>query len=143
MTINPSDLSDAALAGLISTTIEQACFGDEQQFPLDETIDRWFAQDYRQYTDGHSLDLAAFRDHLALLRSRVSTGHVEVLELIHEGRRVADRHLVTMTRADGTTSTIEMMMFARFDDSGRIQQAGEMSQVLRGDSRDRSLVSDH
>jgi len=67
---------------VIANALGQVCLGDEERFPLAETIDRYFAPGYRQCTDGEEPDRAAFGEHMQTLRRRVASGRVEVSEVV-------------------------------------------------------------
>ncbi|MEU1425095.1 nuclear transport factor 2 family protein [Kitasatospora sp. NPDC005751] len=108
---------------------------------LAEAVDRHFAPDYRQRTDGSWADRAEFTAHIAHLREVVASGRVEVLDELVQGDRYADRHVVDVTKTDGSTVRMEVYVFAEFAADGRFRRLEETTLMLRGDEEDRDLGS--
>ncbi|MFK0257053.1 nuclear transport factor 2 family protein [Streptomyces sp. NPDC090445] len=106
---------------------------------LDEAIDRHFAPDYRQRTNGEWSDRAAFTRHMARLRSLVRSGHIEVHEELRDGLRYADRHTVTLSRHKGSTSRTEVYLFAEMAPDGRFRRVEETTLLVDGHADDRNL----
>jgi len=121
-------------AAFIETALNEVCFGGEDRYPLAATLDRYFAPGYRQYTDGETVDRDGFAAHIKTLRALVADGHIEVLEAVRQDNRVADRHLVTVTRHDGTTQRIEIYLFGELAPDGRLLRVDEISHVIDGDA---------
>lgn len=119
-------------AAFVETALNEVCFGDDQHHPLEATIDRYFAPDYRQYTDGEVTDRDGFAAHIAALRALTVAGRIEVLEIVRQGNRIADRHEVTVTRRDGTTSRMEIYLFGELAADGRLRRVDEISHPLDG-----------
>src|SRR6201986_2439501 len=76
---------DADPAGFVETALNEVCCGNDDRHPLAATIDRYFAPDYRQYTDGEVVDRDGFAAHIAALRALTATGRIEVLEIVRQG----------------------------------------------------------
>ncbi len=108
---------------------------------LDEAVDRHFAPDYRQRTDGRWDDRTEFLTHIAHLREVVVDGRVEVHDELAAGDRYADRHTVTVTKADGSTVRMEVYLFAEFAPDGRFRRIEETTLLLEGAEADRDLGS--
>ncbi|MER6394859.1 nuclear transport factor 2 family protein [Kitasatospora sp. NPDC001603] len=108
---------------------------------LAEAVDRHFAPDYRQRTDGSWADRAEFTAHIAHLREVVASGRVEVLDELVQGDRYADRHVVDVTKTDGSTVRMEVYVFAEFSPDGRFRRLEETTLMLRGGEEDRDLGS--
>ncbi|MFJ9648529.1 nuclear transport factor 2 family protein [Streptomyces sp. NPDC004244] len=106
---------------------------------LEEALDRHFAPDYRQRTNGAWSDRAAFAEHMARLRSLIGSGHVEVHEELRDGARYADRHTVTLTLRDGGTSRTEVYLFALMAPDGRFRRVEETTLLIDGRPEDRNL----
>ena len=108
---------------------------------LDEALDRHFAPDYRQRTDGRWADRAGFAEHIAHLRQVVVGGSVEVVEELADGTRYADRHIVDVTKKDGSSVRMEVYVFGEFAPDGRFRRIEETTLMLAGQESDRDLGS--
>ena len=131
---------DTDPAGFVETALNEVCFGDDELHPLAATIDRYFTPDYRQYTDGEVVDRDGFAAHLAALRAVTAAGRIDVLEIVRQGNRIADRHEVTVTKRDGTTSRMEIYLFGEVAADGRLRRVDEISHLLDGEDGDTELA---
>jgi hypothetical protein len=111
------------------------------ELELSEAVDRHFAPDYRQRTDGCWADRTEFTAHIAHLRASVAGGSVRVLDELVGGDRYADRHVVDVTKTDGSTVSMEVCLFAEFAPDGRFRRIEETTLLLRGAEHDRNLGS--
>ncbi|MFF8352672.1 nuclear transport factor 2 family protein [Streptomyces chartreusis] len=102
-------------------------------------LDRHFAPDYRQRTNGEWSDRASFVQHMTRLRSLVRSGHIEVHEELRDGPRYADRHTVTITQHNGRTSRTEVYLFAQLAPDGRFQRVEETTLLVTGHPDDGNL----
>jgi hypothetical protein len=127
-------------AAFIETALTEVCFGQEDSHPLEATIDRYFSPGYQQRTDGETADRNAFAGHIRALRALAATGSVRVLEVIRQGHRIADRHEVTITKRDGTTTRIQVYLFGEFAADGRLRRVDEVSRVIDGGDGDAGLA---
>ncbi len=112
---------------------------NEQATPLEEAVDRHFSPQYRQRTDGTWVDRPGFVRHIAHLRAIVESATVEVIDEFIDGRRYADRHLVTVIKRDGGRSVHEVSLFGELDDEGRFVRVEETTLMLTGGEADRGL----
>ncbi|MGK4581870.1 nuclear transport factor 2 family protein [Kitasatospora sp. HPMI-4] len=128
--MNHTDIS-AALTDLLLTP----------GLDLDEAVDRHFAPDYRQRTDGRWDDRQEFLTHIAHLRGVVATGSIEVHEELAQGDRYADRHTVNITKTDGSAVRMEVYLFGEFAPDGRFRRIEETTLMLEGAEGDRNLGS--
>lgn len=108
---------------------------------LAAAVERHFAPDYRQRTDGQWADRAGFVEHIAHLRSLVASGTVRVIDELVDGSRYADRHVVEVVKRDGSRVETEVYVFAEFAPDGRFRTIEETTLMLAGDEADRSLGS--
>jgi hypothetical protein len=108
---------------------------------LASAVDRHFAPDYRQRTDGQWEDRAGFVAHIAHLRSIVASGTVRVLDEFSAGARYADRHVVEVVKQDGSRVETEVYLFAAFAADGRFRVIEESTLMLAGSAADRALGS--
>ncbi|MEV8431397.1 nuclear transport factor 2 family protein [Streptomyces sp. HUAS 31] len=106
---------------------------------LAEALERHFAPDYRQRTNGEWSDRASFVQHMTRLRSLVRSGHIEVHEELRDGLRYADRHTVTITQHNGRTSRTEVYLFAQLAPDGRFQRVEEATLLVTGHPDDGNL----
>ncbi|AKT51704.1 nuclear transport factor 2 family protein [Arsenicicoccus sp. oral taxon 190] len=110
--------------------------------PLDAVVDRHFTDDYRQRTNGTWDDRAGFVDHIQHLGEVVRDVDITVLDEYDDGERYADRHVVEVTKRDGSTVVQEVYVLARRDTSGRFQRLEEVTLMLEGAEADRNIGSD-
>ena len=94
----------------------------------------------KQRTDGEVTDRAGFVAHVSALRSLVLDGRIEILEALRVGERIADRHRVTVTKLDGSTSEIEVYLFGTLDPEGRLRRVDEVTRVVVGQADDAVLA---
>ncbi|OIH93009.1 MULTISPECIES: hypothetical protein [unclassified Curtobacterium] len=112
---------------------------NDRDSSVDDTIGRYFADDYRQMTDGVWSDRAQFEDHITHLRGIVAHAEVRVLDELVQGTTYADRHEVHATKVDGTLVVQEVYLFATLADDGRFSEVHEVTHLLRGSEADRSM----
>jgi hypothetical protein len=127
-------------AAFVETVLTEVCFGDERAHPAVATIDRYFTPDYQQRTDGELSDRDGFARHIRALRALAAQGSVRVRDVLFDGNRIADRHEVTVTRRDGTTSRIEVYLFGELAPDGRLRRVDEISRVIEGGQDDARLA---
>lgn len=127
-------------AAFIETVLADVCFGQEDSHPLEAAIDRYFTPDYTQSTDGETIGRDGFAAHMRALRALAAHGTVRVGAVIRDGNRIADRHEVTITKRDGTTSRVEIYLFGEFADDGRLRRVDEISRVIDGVEGDTHLA---
>ncbi|WP_282572830.1 cytochrome P450, cyclodipeptide synthase-associated [Streptomyces sp. D2-8] len=106
---------------------------------LAEAVDRHFAPDYRQRTNGVWSDRESFTQHMARLRSLIRDGHMEVHDELRDGLRYADRHTVTLTHNDGRVSVTEVYLFAEMAPDGRFRRVEETTLLVSGHPDDGNL----
>jgi hypothetical protein len=109
--------------------------------PLPEALDRHFAPDYRQRTDGAWIDRAGFAEHIAHLRDVVAEGSIRVHDELAEGASYAERHTVEIVKADGSTAAHEVYVFAERAADGRFVRLEEVTLMVAGTEADRGLGS--
>jgi hypothetical protein len=112
---------------------------NHQTLPLEEAIDRHFSPAYRQRTNGQWDDRAAFTMHIAKLRSIVESVNISVVDEFVDGRRYADRHIVSVWKRNGERSVHEVYLFGELDESGRFVRVEETTLLLDGAEADRAL----
>ncbi|KAJ9143423.1 hypothetical protein NKR23_g6504 [Pleurostoma richardsiae] len=110
---------------------------DEALIP---TVQKWFSPDYVQVTDGHSSNIDEFVAHLNKLRSLVSKISVKVVFLVQEDRKVADRHIVTLEKVDGSTAVMEVLLLGERDETGKFLRVWETVRTTEGDKASAELA---
>jgi hypothetical protein len=70
----------------------------------------------------------------------VGEGRIEVLEALRVGERIADRHRVTLTKPDGSSSQIEVYLFGTLSSDGRLRRVDEVTRVVVGGVGDAALA---
>lgn len=108
---------------------------------LDDALDRHFALDYCQRTDGIWSDRTEFAAHITHLRSFVASVSVQVIDEHRHGTSYADRHLVDITKTGGGQVVQEVYLFGAFADDGRFKRIEETTMMLDGEEATRNLGS--
>ncbi|KAA0016277.1 nuclear transport factor 2 family protein [Salinicola corii] len=114
---------------------------NQQCLPLEEALASHFSPEYQQRTNGHWDDREAFAEHAAKLREIVVSADVEVLDELREGNRYADRHIVRVTKRDGSEVVQEVYLFGELDSEGRFLRVEETTLMLQGAEEDRDIGS--
>ncbi|MGW2253215.1 nuclear transport factor 2 family protein [Kitasatospora sp. NPDC001660] len=108
---------------------------------LAEAVDRHFAPDYRQRTDGRWDNREEFTAHIAHLRTIVAGGEIQVLEELVQGDLYADRHIIDIRKTDGSSVRVEVYLFGEFAPDGRFRRIEETTLMLQGADADRNIGS--
>jgi len=112
-----------------------------RELTVEQAVERFFTDDYRQRTDGVWSDRSEFIAHIEHLRTIVAAGDVEVHEELRDGSRYADRHTVNVVKTDGATVRTEVYAFAEVAPDGRLRRINETTMMLDGAEADRGLGS--
>ncbi|GAA1872118.1 hypothetical protein GCM10009836_61290 [Pseudonocardia ailaonensis] len=110
----------------IKQALNEVLFGNEADFPLVETINRYFTPDYQQRIEGELVNLDQFIEHVRALRSVVAQGHVEVLDAVHQGDRIAMHRRLHSRMRDGRDVQFEVYSFGRLAADGRMRRVDEV-----------------
>jgi hypothetical protein len=111
----------------------------DQSLPLAEAVNRHFHENYRQRTNGVWDDRESFVAHISHLRDVIESGTIDVLDAVVNGRQYSDRHVVHLTKRDGTTVSQEVYLFGDLAQDGRFLRAEEVTMMLTGTEEDRAL----
>lgn len=114
---------------------------NEQDLDLEEAAHRHFTDDYRQRTDGVWDDRDGFIEHIAHLRTIVAAVDVTVIDEVIGGTTYADRHVVRITKTDGSKAVHEVYLFGEVAEDGRFSRIEEATMMLEGDEADRAMGS--
>ncbi|OZM83106.1 nuclear transport factor 2 family protein [Pseudonocardia sp. MH-G8] len=106
---------------------------------VEDAVDRHFAPDYRQRTDGQWDDRAGFVAHISHLRTVVAEGFVEVHDELYDGTRYADRHTAHITKKGGSTVRMEVYAIGDLAPDGRFRRVEEVTLMLQGSDSDRAI----
>ena len=96
----------------------------------DDAIDRHFAPGFRQRSNGHWDERAAFRARIILLREVFEHATISVLDEFLDGERYAERHVIDLMKRDGERILQEVYVFAERDRDGRFTRIEETSVML-------------
>ncbi|MFI8417622.1 nuclear transport factor 2 family protein [Serratia sp. NPDC078593] len=103
-------------------------------------IAAFFAQDYQQSVDGHTLDYLQFVQHMALLKQLTRSMTLRLLAVVAQGETVFTHHRVAVEKRDGSRSEVQVL--AHFTvRAGRIVRCDELTRLLSGDAADADLAS--
>ena len=111
----------------ITAALSEVLLGDDHQFPLRPTVDRFFAEDFVIRVDGEVLTRELFIAGCAAKRSASRDGRLTDVTTTGAGDRFSVRHVMTTTRLDGTVVSTEAHMFVELDSSGRIRRIDELT----------------
>lgn len=103
---------------------------DHPQLSAAEALDRHFAPAFRQRSNGHWDDRAAFCERMLLLREVIEHATITVLDELVDGDRYAERHVIDLLKRDGTRMAQEVYVFAERDADGRFTRIEETSFAL-------------
>ena len=136
-------MQDTATQDTAGTGIAQALTAlvFRRDLTVEQAVEQYFTDDYRQRTDGVWSDRSEFIAHIEHLRTVVAGGGVEVHEELREGSRYADRHTVSVVKTDGATVRTEVYLFADVAPDGRLRRVHETTLMLDGAEADRGLGS--
>lgn len=114
---------------------------NQQEFPLEQVLDRYFSPNYRQRTNGFWEDREGFAHHARKLREICAFARIDVLDELRDRNFYATRHRVLCIKRDGTEVMMEVYMFAEIEESGRFLRIEETTLMLKGTESDRNLGS--
>ena len=110
-------------------------------FANPDAAPRFFSEDYVQRTDGHFISYSEFIEHIRHVISVTQRIEIEVLDVVRDGNRIADRHTVRLTRKDGISSLLEVYLFATLR-NGRFTSVIETTRLVEGNESTRRLASE-
>lgn len=123
-------------------TLVRRLFADviEEGHIDDASVDRYMAPDYRQRVDGKTLDLPAFKQHLARQRDVVASMSVNFRAMAGDDDIVFSHHDVDVIMHNGDTLRIQVL--AQFTVAeGKIIACDELTHLLQGPASEKDLGS--
>ncbi len=100
--------------------------------PFDSTcIQQYFAPDYSQTVNGHTLSYQQFVKHLEKLKADVVNMDTEIQSMAAEGDRIFTHHLVTTEMTDGSLVRTKVMAEFIFREN-KIIACHELTHQLSG-----------
>ena len=112
---------------------------NNRELSIEQAVQRHFAEDYRQRTDGVWSDRHGFIEHMEHLRATVERAELRVLDEFEMDRAYADRHEAHIVKVGGTTVVQEVYLFATLADDGRFAEVHELTHMLSGAEEDRDI----
>lgn len=92
---------------------------------LHQALDQYYAPDYTHRSDGKTLDRDEFATLAGHMRSQVIKGAVTVLDELRDGATYAERHVLRVSLADGSSHHREVAIFGTFAEDGRFRHLSE------------------
>ena len=129
----PTESNKALLRQMFRDVLEADSF-DEQ------LILRYFSPSYVQRVDGKTLRFSEFVDHVREVKKTVTKLRFTFDEMIAEGGKVMEIHLVEGEKRAGGKFAIRLFSFWKIED-GKIVSCDELSRVEQGAPEDRDLGS--
>lgn len=111
-----------------------------QIFADADLVPQFFSEDFILVSDGRTMRFADFVAHVRHVVEMVDRIEFEIADVVQTGDRLADRHLVTVTRKGGQKSLLEVYLFGTLRD-GRFIAVNETSRVVEGDHSSKALAS--
>jgi len=130
----PDSLNGVELKGLLRDMYREI-------FANPDSAPRFFSEDYAQTTDGHSISYAEFIEHIHHVISVTERIEIEVVDVIRDGNRIADRHTVKLIHKDGTNSLLEVYLFGTLH-NGRFTRVIETTRLIEGNEASRALATE-
>ncbi len=112
---------------------------NSRDITVEDAVERYFSDEYRQRTDGVWSDRAEFVEHIAHLRQIIDRAEIEVVDELALDRSYADRHRVHITKVDGTIVVQEVYLFGTLTDDGRFAEVHEATRMITGSDADRDI----
>ena len=103
-----------------------------------ESLSEFFATDYVQDADGARLDFNGFIDHARILKNTLRSGHVRFEEILVDGPKIADVHIIEATKANGDTIRVKVIALYILE-KGKIVRVHELTHLLKGVDADRDI----
>lgn len=94
--------------------------------PVEQVLDEYFTDDYRQSTDGVWVDRGGFGERMSQLRSYLQGVEIEVVAEVTNGSVYAERHVIRATQLDGAHLGQEVFLFAELAADGRFAKVEEL-----------------
>ena len=105
-----------------------------------ESLSEFFSTDYVLDADGARLDFNAFIDHARVLKNTFTSGHVRFEEILVDGPKIADVHIVEATKANGDTIRVKVIALYILE-KGKIVRVHELTHLLKGVDADRDMCA--
>ncbi|MFG2652230.1 nuclear transport factor 2 family protein [Streptomyces sp. NPDC048436] len=108
-------------------------FNDEALFSEDETgsvIDRYYAPDFVEVSDGISIDRARLIKHIRPVRKQFTGAVFKVQQALRDGDHISARYTIRATTKTGQVIDTEIFMFADLTPDGRFQRVNQITRTL-------------
>ena len=107
--------------------------------PDQQTLDRYFTDDFTSYSDGAVMDRHQFESHLSVLHSELRSFSVRFEQIITAEDRIAAILLIDFEKTDGAKSKVKVYVFYELRD-GKLCAIDEITRLISGDPEGRDLV---
>lgn len=104
------------------------------------TINKYFHEDYVQLVDGEKLNRDDFVRHIKALHNSEKNITVEFKHMLAEANKVATVHTATGTKEDGQQVVAKVIALFIFKD-GRIIMCDELTSIIEGTEEDKANAS--
>lgn len=111
-----------------------------RQMDLDQILNKHYAADFRQRTNGTWIDRKEFAEKHAVLRGLIASAEVTVHEELVDGSTYAERHTVNAVNRDGERWSVEVYVFGELTEDGRLRRVEEVVLPLAGTERIADIV---
>jgi hypothetical protein len=116
----------------ISDALEELVF--DQRLTVDEAMNKYFAADYSHRNSGRVRTRSEFAALATAARAEIAHGTVNVLDEFRDGDGdgYGERHVIDITKNDGTSERFEIYIIGRYADDGRFKSLNEAGFPLSG-----------
>ena len=110
--------------------------------PPEATVDKYFAEDYYFFVNGHVLDFDDMVSRATKMREDIESASIRVIESVGEGSKLAEIHEVDVVTKDGAKSTVRLHNFLEFS-GNKIKQVLSLTRNSNADARHADIASRH
>jgi ketosteroid isomerase-like protein len=103
-----------------------------------ESLSELFSTYYIQDADGARLDFKGFIEHARVLKKTLRSGRVTFKDILVDGQKIADVHIVEATKATGDTIRVKVIALYTLAE-GKILRVDELTHLLKGADTDRDI----
>lgn len=106
----------------------------------EKIICRYFSPDYIQHVDGHRLNYKDFVDHMYVQKSLLDSIKVCIERCVVEANGICTVHRVDAIKKNGEKVIVKVIAYFEVE-NGKIVLCDELTHILKGEAKDKSIGS--